>query len=52
MEKIGEIKRINGSLIIAEGLKGVKIGDIAYVGDLKLIGEVVRISGRLSLIHI
>ena len=46
MEKIGEIKRINGSLIIAEGLKGVKIGDIAYVGDLKLIGEVVRISGR------
>jgi len=46
VEKIGEIKRINGSLIIAEGLKGVKIGDIAYVGDLKLIGEVVRISGR------
>ena len=46
MEKIGEIKRINGSLIIAEGLKGVRIGDIAYVGDLKLIGEVVRISGR------
>ncbi|MCD6260862.1 MAG: V-type ATP synthase subunit A [Thaumarchaeota archaeon] len=43
---MGEIKRINGSLIIAEGLKGVKIGDIAYVGDLKLIGEVVRISGR------
>jgi len=46
VEKIGEIKRINGSLIIAEGLKGVKIGDIAYIGDLKLIGEVVRISGR------
>ena len=46
MEKIGEIKRINGSLIIAEGLEGVRIGDIAYVGDLKLIGEVVRISGR------
>ena len=46
MEKIGEIKRINGSLIIAEGLEGVKIGDIAYIGDLRLIGEVVRISGR------
>ncbi|RLG09402.1 MAG: V-type ATP synthase subunit A, partial [Thaumarchaeota archaeon] len=46
MEKIGEIKRINGSLIIAEGLEGVRIGDIAYVGDLRLIGEVVRISGR------
>jgi len=46
MEKIGEIKRVNGSLIIAEGLEGVRIGDIAYVGDLRLIGEVVRISGR------
>jgi len=46
VEKIGEIKRINGSLIIAEGLEGIRIGDIAYVGDLKLIGEVVRISGR------
>jgi len=46
VEKIGEIKRINGSLIIAEGLEGVRIGDIAYVGDLRLIGEVVRISGR------
>jgi len=46
VEKIGEIKRINGSLIIAEGLEGVKIGDIAYIGDLRLIGEVVRISGR------
>ncbi|HDD56718.1 MAG TPA: V-type ATP synthase subunit A, partial [Nitrososphaeria archaeon] len=43
---MGEIKRINGSLIIAEGLEGVRIGDIAYVGDLRLIGEVVRISGR------
>ena len=46
MEKIGEIKRVNGSLIIAEGLEGVRIGDIAYVGNLRLIGEVVRISGR------
>jgi len=46
VERIGEIKRINGSLIIAEGLEGVRIGDIAYVGDLRLIGEVVRISGR------
>lgn len=42
----GVIKRVNGSLIIAQGLKGAKIGDAVYIGELKLIGEVVRISGR------
>ena len=42
----GIIKRVNGSLIIAQGLKGAKIGDALYIGELKLIGEVVRISGR------
>ena len=42
----GMIKRVNGSLIIAQGLKGAKIGDAVYIGELKLIGEVVRISGE------
>ena len=42
----GIIKRVNGSLIIAQGLKGAKIGDAVYIGELKLIGEVVRISGE------
>ena len=42
---IGKIKRINGSLVIAEGLTEAKIGDVVYIGEPKLIGEVVRISG-------
>ena len=42
----GIIKRVNGSLVIAQGLKGAKIGDAVYIGELKLIGEVVRISGE------
>jgi len=41
----GRVKRVNGSLVVAEGLPGAKIGDVAYIGELKLIGEVVRISG-------
>ena len=44
-QQVGVIKRINGSLVIAHGLKGAKIGDAVYIGELKLIGEVVRISG-------
>lgn len=45
MNREGIIKRINGSLIIAEGLPDAKIGDVIYVGGQKLIGEVVKISG-------
>ncbi len=46
-EQTGVIRRINGSLVIAEGLRGARTGDAVYVGELKLIGEVVRISGKL-----
>ena len=42
----GVIKRINGSLVVAEKLPHIKIGDIVQVGNLKLIGEVVRIVGE------
>ena len=42
----GRIKRVNGSLVVAEGLPAVKIGDVVHVGELRLIGEVVRITGR------
>jgi len=43
---VGKIKRVNGSLVVVEGLKGAKIGDVVHIGDLKLIGEVVRISEK------
>lgn len=46
MTREGMIKRINGSLIVAEGLPEAKIGDVAYIGSQRLIGEVVRIFGN------
>lgn len=46
-QQVGVIKRINGSLVVAEGLKGAKTGDAVYIGELRLIGEVIRISGNL-----
>ncbi len=46
MSKVeGRIKRINGSLVVADSLPHIKIGDMVHVGELKLIGEVVRIAG-------
>jgi V/A-type H+-transporting ATPase subunit A len=41
----GRIKRINGSLVIADKLPNIKIGDMVQIGEFKLIGEVVRIVG-------
>lgn len=44
--KKGEVKRVYGSLIIAENVPNAKIGDVVHVGEFKLIGEIVKISGR------
>ena len=43
MERAGRIIRINGPLIIAENVPNPKIGDVVHLGELKLIGEIVRI---------
>lgn len=45
VEGRGRVKRVNGSLVVVEGLRGARIGDVVHIGELKLIGEVVRISG-------
>ena len=45
MVEKGKVKRVNGSLVIAEELRGAKIGDVVQIGELRLIGEVVRMSG-------
>ncbi|MHA1615862.1 MAG: V-type ATP synthase subunit A [Candidatus Njordarchaeales archaeon] len=42
----GRIIRINGPLVIAQDVPNAKIGDIVYLGEEKLIGEIVRIFGN------
>jgi len=42
----GTIKRVFGSLVIAEGIPNAKIGDIVHIGELRLLGEIVRIKGE------
>lgn len=41
----GRIKKISGPLIVAQGIKGVKMNEVVRVGDEKLIGEVVELQG-------
>ena len=51
MSLVGTIERINGSLVVAKFDEKPKIGDLVEVGDLKLMGEIVRLSGDTAYIQ-
>ena len=48
----GTIVRIAGPVVAAAGLKGVRIYDVVYVGEMRLVGEVIRLSGELATIQV
>ena len=50
-EIVGSIERISGPLIQASGMKGVRLYDVARIGKLKLIGEIIKIDGDLVSIQ-
>jgi V/A-type H+-transporting ATPase subunit A len=47
----GSIERINGSLVVAKFDEEPKIGDLVEVGNLKLMGEIVRLSKEYAYIQ-
>jgi len=51
MELAGTIERINGSLVLASFTEKPKIGDLVEVGELKLMGEVVRLTENIAAIQ-
>ncbi len=51
MSLVGTIERINGSLVVAKFEEEPKIGDLIEVGDLKLMGEIVRLSKETAFIQ-
>jgi len=51
MELAGTIERINGSLVLANFPEKPKIGDLVEVGELKLTGEVVRLTENIAAIQ-
>lgn len=48
----GTIVRIAGPVVAAQGLTGVRIYDVVYVGEMRLVGEVIRLSGDLATIQV
>ena len=47
----GIIERINGSLVVAKFDEEPKMGDLIEVGNLKLMGEIVRLSEESTYIQ-
>ena len=53
--KVGEINRVHavgGPVVVVEGVTRVSIGEVVYVGDEGLIGEVVRVSGNKFTVQV
>ena len=48
----GTIAKVSGPVVNAEGMAGAKMYDITKVGDLGLIGEVVRLDGDVAIVQV
>jgi len=51
-EKNGEIVKVSGSLVVAQGLKEPKMYDLVNVGHEKLAGEIIEIKEDKSFIQV
>jgi V/A-type H+-transporting ATPase subunit A len=47
---MGIIVRISGPVVIAEDVENAKMFDVVRVGELGLVGEIIRIIGNRSTI--
>ncbi len=48
----GSITRISGPVVTISGLKDPKMNDIIRVGDLKLLGEIIKIDGNNAIVQV
>ncbi len=48
----GKINKISGPVVQAEGVAGLEMHELTMVGDVELIGEVVRIEGTSATIQV
>ncbi len=49
---MGNIVRVSGPVVIAEGIEGQKMFDVVRVGELNLVGEIIRINGNRATIQV
>ena len=49
---MGVVSRVSGPVVIAEGLTGAKMFDVVRVGDLGLVGEIIRLVGETATVQV
>jgi V/A-type H+-transporting ATPase subunit A len=54
MEKriIGRIRRVNGPVIEAQGVTDARMLELVYVGESRLVGEILKLSGTRAIIQV
>lgn len=50
--KEGKIVKIAGPLVVAEGLSGAKMYEVVYVGQERLMGEIIELKGDRASIQV
>ncbi|ASJ05649.1 MULTISPECIES: ATP synthase subunit A [Thermococcus] len=49
---MGRIIRVTGPLVVADGMKGSKMYEVVRVGEMGLIGEIIRLEGDRAVIQV
>ncbi|EQD50384.1 V-type sodium ATP synthase subunit A, partial [mine drainage metagenome] len=49
---MGVVARVSGPVVVAEGLTGAKMYDVVRVGELGLVGEIIRLVGDTSTVQV
>lgn len=49
---IGTVVSVSGSLVIAEGLDKAKIRDVCYIGQVRVIGEIIQLKQERAYIQV
>jgi V/A-type H+-transporting ATPase subunit A len=52
LDRMGEIWRIAGPVVVARGLEGVRLYNVVRVGEAALPGEVIRLDGEKATIQV
>jgi V/A-type H+-transporting ATPase subunit A len=49
---IGQIRRVNGPVIQVKGIKQASMMELVYVGEQRLIGELVKLDGDIATVQV
>nr|WP_228359804.1 MULTISPECIES: ATP synthase subunit A [Thermococcus] len=52
MKNMGKIVRVTGPLVVADEMRGSRMYEVVRVGELGLIGEIIRLEGDKAVIQV